>query len=104
MQTFLRRHQAGWKEALRIDGAKTFKRKALGLCGMQTVRTLDEMTELLQETGVASSLEEGEKIMQSLKGKEVSYGLCKVLSFDEVEDSSGKKAYRIFAYTYSSLT
>ena len=93
--------QAEWENATRRDGATIFKRKALGLCGRRTVKTLDGMAQLLYSTGVASSLEEGEEIVPQLVGKEIDYGYygySKYMLFNEVQNSHGDKAYEIRTY------
>ena len=78
------------------DGIKTFKRRALGLCGSNTVKNLDEMAQLLYETNIVDSIDEGRKLIPSLVGKvmQYSYGR-KAIRFDEVENTSGQRAYRI---------
>ena len=90
-----------WNGMIKLDGAKRFKRRALGLCGWTSVRNLDEMAQLLYSTGVVSSLDEGREITPSLVGREVSYGLYKSIGFSEVENSKGEKKYRIWAYDFS---
>jgi len=87
----------------RSEGAETFKRKVLGLCGSQSVKTLDEMAQTLYATGVASSIEEGREIVPTLIGT-VRYNKWKGLSFDEVTDGEGSKRYRVsdFVARYDS--
>ena len=89
-----------WEAKKKINGAKTFKRKAVGLCGGKAIKTLDEMAQLLYSTGVVSSLDKGREITPSLVGGKVSYGLYKRIEFSEVENSQGEKRYRIWAYDF----
>jgi hypothetical protein len=89
------------EEERRIKGARTFKRKVLGLCGSQSIKTLNEMAQTLYSTGIASSVEEGREITPLLMGGRVSFGLSKEIAFDEVIDGKGNKKYRIWAYSYS---
>ncbi|MBX4196509.1 hypothetical protein KW805_02895 [Candidatus Pacearchaeota archaeon] len=89
----------------KFDGPKRFKRKALGLCGSDAVKSLDEMAQLLYETGIASSQEEGREITPSLVGKKVYYDSNNdYLTFESVQSTTGAKAYRIFiASRYSGF-
>ena len=92
------------EKKIRINGAKTFKRKSVGWFGRETVKTLDEMAQLLYSTGVVSSLDEGRKITPSLVGGEVRYGLCNTIVFNEVENVQGEKRYRISAGFHAGLS
>ena len=83
-----------------IEGARTFRRKVLGSCGSQSVKTLDEMAQTLYDTGIVFSVEEGKEITPSIMGGRVSYGSCKEIAFDEVTNGEGNKKYRIWAYSY----
>jgi len=82
-----------------FDGAKRFKRKALGLFRMKTVKSLEEMAHLLYETSIASSIEEGRKIVPSLNGARIAYGDCEEIAIEEIKNISGEKKYRIDAYS-----
>ncbi len=82
----------------RMDGAKKFKRKALGLCGNSTVKTLDEMAALLYKTNIVDSIDEGKNLVPSLVGRKVMYGLLRKIGFDEVENPTGQKAYKISVF------
>jgi hypothetical protein len=78
---------------------KTFKRKALGPCGSQSIKSLDEMAQLLLDTGIAKSLDEGRELTPSLDGARVPYEVFSYLCFDEVRDTNKNKAYRIEIWT-----
>lgn len=82
----------------KIDGAKKFKRRVLGLCGSNCIKSLDEVTQTLYQTGIISSLEEGRKIVESLDKKSVRYGSARYLKFEKVKNREGKEAYKIEAY------
>lgn len=85
------------------DGAKRFKRRALGLCGRSTTKNPDQMAQLLYETGVASSINEAREILPKLAGKSVQYKVnlpevmvsCRYLLFDQIRDYSGNVSYKI---------
>ncbi|MBP7708140.1 hypothetical protein KA107_00510 [Candidatus Pacearchaeota archaeon] len=53
-----------------LDGAKRFKREVLGLCGFATVKTLDEICNILTKLNVAASLEEGTRLVNFLTDNE----------------------------------
>ena len=89
-----------WNGMIKLDGAKRFKRRALGLCGWTSVRNLDEMAQLLYSTGVVSSLDEGKKILPYLINEKVIYdsdssGNKKVIFFEEYITDEEKKEYMI---------
>ena len=88
-----------WAAKRKLSGAITFKRRALGLCGKESTRSLDEMAILLNDTNIVGSLDEGKKLVPKLVGKRLDYGYLREISFDEVTDSDGDKAYRISAYS-----
>ncbi|MDP3986783.1 MAG: hypothetical protein Q8P81_01000 [Nanoarchaeota archaeon] len=91
------------EEERRVKGARILKRRALGLCGSESVKTLDEMAQLLYSTGVVPSLEEGRVITPSLVGRRVllgeNYYGYDYLAFDNVNNGDGQKAYKIRIYT-----
>jgi len=45
-------------EYLSENGAQRFKRKALGLCGHTTIKTLDEVVQILVDTNITSTIYE----------------------------------------------
>lgn len=53
-------------EYLSQNGAQRFKRRALGLCGHSTIKTLDEMATLLLETGIASTQHEARQLVPEI--------------------------------------
>ena len=83
-----------------LDGAKRFKRNALGLCGKNSIKSLDEMAKLFYKTGMVSSLDEGKKILPYLINEKVIYdsdssGNKKVIFFEEYITDEEKKEYMI---------
>ncbi len=91
------------EEKRQLDGAKKFKRKALGFFKYKTTKTLDEMAELLYQTGIASSLEEGRIITPSLIDQEIKYSSLNYIEFEEVKDRKGNTKYLIRCATSSML-
>lgn len=79
----------------RWEGIKIFKRKALGICGRQSVKTLDEMAKLLYDTKIASSIEEGKELTPKIVGGRARYGFLKDIAFDDNIDEAGDKRYKI---------
>ena len=99
--------ESEWNHKRRINGAKIFKRKALGLCGLSSVKSLEEMAQLLCETGVVSSVEEGKELTPSLVDKSITYSnpfsfpptpIGGELGFSRVRNSNGQEAYRIYVF------
>ena len=90
-----------WGSMRQMNGVKRFKRRVLGLCGRQSVKSLDEMAQILHQIGIASSEEEGRTIVPTLDGAKLSYTADKEISIAEVENVHGQKAYRIKYFNYS---
>ena len=86
-------------------GAETFKRKALGLCGHVTIKSLDEIAELFVETNIAASLDEAKGLVPKVVSANNQHthaiyrGGMRYLGFDEVKNSAGDIKYRITAWT-----
>lgn len=76
-------------------GVKSVKRKALGFCGLNKTVNLEEMISLLVNTGLASSREDGGKLVPSLLGKGFNYGLDSCLYFIEISRQDKEKFYKI---------
>lgn len=79
------------------DGIKIFKRKVLGLCGHKTVKSLDELANILMDIRVVNSLDEGKEMIPQLYGKCLTYSTSHSshsLYFDEIE-YKGRKACKI---------
>lgn len=86
-------------------GMKKFKWKAMGIRG-KSIRTLEEMAELLYETNMVPSIEEGEKVIPSLVGKHLDIPGNSVftlppgaywdgISFIEVANGKGNLRYKV---------
>ena len=55
------------------DGGRRFKRKAMGICGSKTIKTLDEIIKILVETNIASNNQEAKELVpQLIKATEVN--------------------------------
>ena len=83
------------------SGAQIFKRRSLGLCGHSSVKSLDEVSGILVEIGIASSVSEGRelvpKIAQASKlHQQIRRGGMKYLTFNEVRNERNT-GYRITA-------
>jgi hypothetical protein len=64
----------------------------LGL--VHVVKTPDEMAQILYQTGISPSVEEGRKLMPTLVGEEVHSNYAGI-RFEEVTNPQGEKNYRI---------
>ncbi len=92
-----------WDKAL--DGAIKFKNATLGDAGGKVVtKSLDEMADVLNQLGIASSPEEGRRMMESelmnsIFGRELNYGWRDwYLQIDRVTNGKSEIAYRIGDY------
>ena len=56
------------------NGAQIFKRKALGFCGSEAVKSADEIENLLIDNGIASSIDEARQLLPNLLDKFIPYG------------------------------
>ena len=85
-------------------GAQTFKRRALGLCGHTSIKSLDEIAKLFVETNIASSIDEAESLVpkvvfaNKLRPNAISRGGSRYMAFDEVKILSSDTRYRITAW------
>ena len=86
------------EKARRQLGIETFRKKVLpwAFREKQTLKTLDEMAQILYDTGIASSIKEGRDITPSLIGKSVQYGIGNEIGFDEISDGKDNKKYKIW--------
>lgn len=96
----------------RENGAQRFKRRVLGLCGHVAVKSLDQVAQLLVDTGIISSLDEArETVPKIVRANKLNHmaisrgdGLLgdKYLRFEEVKDQKGNVMYRISSFSYDS--
>ena len=94
--------ESDWDYLTKYDGAKIFKRKVLGLCGLSTLKSSDQLEKLLCETKIASSVEEAREIVPMLiKYESINYSTHKFLIFKEVEDEKRNKYICINVYKSS---
>ena len=88
-----------------VESTKALKRKALGLCGRCSVKTLDEMAQLLVDTKIAQSIEEGRELAPHLDKSRLPYDFYRFFSWqkgieiDRIE-SSGEPRYQIKVYSF----
>jgi hypothetical protein len=87
------------------DGAQRFKRKALGLCGYSTLKSIDEVANILVETGIVPSTDEGRKIIPEIVQASqlaphaiLRKDICSYLSFEQVQNKHGDTRYKIVAF------
>lgn len=90
------------------DGAKRFKRLALGLGGLfgiraSVVKDLDGMAELFYKSGITSSLDDGRKVTIAICEDSVciQYNSVSAILFEKVENQLGETNYRIRVYSPS---
>ncbi len=91
-------------EALSQSGAKLFKRKALGLCGFSSVKSLEELANLFVETKITNSYDEAldliPRVVQAneLHSHGISFGMLKYMSIKRVNGDSKEVKYKISAW------
>ncbi len=88
------RQYIGLENRREDDGIKRFKRRALGLCGRKTTKSLDEIAQILVDIGIVSSMQEGKDLVPSLSGLRLEYGnefftLCNYIDILPKLNSSG---------------
>lgn len=91
---------------LSASGAQKFKRKALGICGNTCIKSLDQISALFLETGIASSLDEARELVPKVtRANELGYESSRggsvfgisYLKFREVKGPKGDTKYQIIA-------
>ena len=70
-------------------GLRDFKRRVLGICGRKTVKSVDELAEILTEMKIVVSPTDGKQFIQELYGKEVEYDNG-ILEFRKVYNREGQ--------------
>lgn len=88
--------------ARHLAGAAVLKRKALGSWGHSSIKTLDEMAQLLCDAKIASSLAEGKTITPLIIDQPIKYdsALSRGIIIDEMSDGNGNKKYNFRTVEY----
>ena len=87
-------------ERLSSDGAKRFKRKALGVCGHERVVSLDDFAEILVNAEIASSIEEAKSLVPGIVEAYVIKYNGQSLTFVGVSNLVGDTRYKISHYNF----
>lgn len=91
-------------EYLSESGARRFKRKTLGRFRSKTIKTLEEVAQLLVDMNMVPTIEEARKtvpiIVEANKLCSIERGGLKYISFNEVKNLSGDVTYRITAQDF----
>ena len=82
-------------ERRRLDGVKKFKRRVLGFCGTQSVKTFDQLDGVLQSLHLSTTRSESEQIIGELTETRLYIDPHNYLTFSEVRDARGNPFYRI---------
>ncbi len=88
------------KRKLREAGIR-FKRKAVGFCGKETLKTLEELSQVVYDTGLASSEHEARELIQHFLWHRIVYDYNAALKLSSTRDSSGNRVYRVRKLTWS---
>ena len=76
-------------------GLTYFKRKCLGLCGLRTLKSLDELASILIDTGVVCSVDSGKQLIQKeLYGRRIDVG-SGFLNFTKVQNRKSQEVCKI---------
>jgi len=67
-----------------------FKRKLLGFCGMESVKSEELIAIALLETGRVNTIDEGKKLLSEHTNQEIPYMSGLAFYFNKVGDSSYK--------------
>ena len=86
-------------------GIKAFKRRVLGFCGTNTVKSLDELANIFVEMKATSNKNEALKLLPLLTGRNLDYrtdilNTPYYLNFERVSNNQGQEGYRIIANQY----
>ena len=88
-----------------ISGARKFKREVLGLCGKESIKSLDEIAEALLRINIAGSLSEARQIVLQIEGAnlhcfcgyliDLEPGCSEYIQLEPVENSKRDIRYKI---------
>jgi hypothetical protein len=93
--------EAEWMNIRRHTGVLNFKKQASLNCFRGNVeKTLDEMAQILYDTGMASSIEEGKALTPQLVGNRFSSSSMAGIEIEEIGNHEDNKKYRISSYEY----
>jgi hypothetical protein len=90
-----------YQDHLATVGAGIFKRRALGICGYETTKTLDGIAELLLKTNIANEIVEARNLVGSIVNasminkRAIYLSPERYLVFQTVTNSEGDTRYRI---------
>ena len=85
-----------WKKRKLKDGAKRFKKETVGYFSNKTIKSVDEMAEILYSTDIVSSTQEGKELLPELVPGRAQYDSFPFdkLTIEEVQDSKGEVKYK----------
>ncbi len=92
------KHTAYSKEDRIRDGAKLFKRRALGVCGREKITSMNELVDLLISTNIAQDSNQTDNIIPDLDGLTIDYSYSYGIGFTKVRNFSGDVKYKIYRY------
>lgn len=80
------------------SGIKNFKRRILGFCGNETLKSPDELAIALFQSHVTDSLDEALRVVPSLDNTNLRYGSDYMLSLIKTLDHAARLVYKIALY------
>ena len=88
-----------WNELRRADGARNLKMTALGWFGRKKLVSEEEVARTLCKVGIASSVEEGKKLIPYFTQSRIYYSdgrfVSHYLEIDGLQDNEGRPAYTV---------
>lgn len=75
-------------------GIKYFKRKTLGFCGTETIKTLDELSEILVDMRAFDSALEGSEFVRNICDQNIWYSGGHLV-FTQARNANKRECYKI---------
>lgn len=77
------------------NGVKQFKRRVLGFCGNSSVKSIDELADVVQSLKIADSRNEAIALVSALPEKDLRYGRYDIIRLTKVRNAGGNPGYKV---------
>jgi len=88
-----------WERRQEESGVKHFKRRVLGFCGSKTIKTVDEVADVLYDIGIVQTIKDGRALIPNICNKLLAYGE-KALYLERVGNPNGQMDVRISSINF----
>ena len=85
----------GWGEVREDEGRRRLSSRLIGLCTSETIRSVEEIAQVLMDLRACDSIESGRKLVERLYGTRISYG-NKYTLLSPVQDINGRELVRVY--------